>query len=187
MAVPSLPADVVTANTISSSHMNSVLDLQQWFRDTAPVFRGQGWTQVSGTDPNEIGVTTATNTTVGFGTAGSFKITPVINIGSWTVQGSDADPESLVVPEAGYYHITIFCEWEANATGYRQIRLLDGGAIVAAFSDKKDAAGSGVTWQSVSGIVDLAASDQLDVQAYQNSGSQLDAKVFLTAHWIRST
>ena len=104
MAVPALPADVSAGNTTSATHQNSILDHVQWWRDTRPLFKGYMWDGVV-SPANDI--VTATNTTMGVGNAGAFAqiggfpTNPLINVGSFTTQGSDADPESLVVPVAG--------------------------------------------------------------------------------------
>ena len=187
MTVPALPA-TQSAGVATSAYANNIRSLQQWHRDTAPVFKGLAWDGTSGLQAGVSGeFATATNTTVGFGSAGSFENTPVINVGGWTVNAADADPESLVVPESGIYHIDISISYAANNTGYRRCALLLNGSTVAGVYAQIQSAPTNLTYMGISGIVDLTAGNQLDIQALQNSGSTLAATVFLSAHWIRST
>ena len=181
MAVPALPSSETAGNVYTAAKVNTIRSLQQWHRDTAPVFKGQAWKS------NFNLVLTSTTTTLGFGSAGSFENTPVINVGGWTVNAADADPESLVVPESGIYHIDISISYAANNTGYRRCALLLNGSTVAGVYAQIQSAPTNLTYMGISGIVDLTAGNQLDIQALQNSGSTLAATVFLSAHWIRST
>lgn len=187
MTVPSVPADVPPGGPPSSSHMNTLLDVADFLLNTAPAFVGQAWSDVAGTSADLIGASTGTNTTFGFGEAGAFHLTPVMNIGSWTTQASDSDPESLVVPESGHYRVSISFEFEANSTGYRYGRLqLNGSSAGERFIGTVPAA-TVATRFHVSGLIDLAANDQLDLLVLQNSGNQLDVIAYLSLDWIRST
>lgn len=197
MAVPSIPADVSTSGSISSSHMNSVLDHVAWWHGNAggsgarPLFKGQAWSDV-GNDVPPIGASNATNTTFGFGSAGSFQFTPIINVGGWTVASADADPESLVVPEAGVYWVSIFAEvGTGDADGYRQIRLMVDGSVTAhpgIEANHDNASTALINRIGASGVIDVAANTELDVQVYQNSGASMDTiDVYLTAIWMQST
>lgn len=184
MAVPSVPADVSAGGSLSPTHMNELLDVAAWLQDGAPTFKGQAQSN-SGT--SLIDIATGTSTTMGFGNAGSFEFTPIINVGSWTVNAADSDPESLLVPEAGHYLVTVGASWEANATGYRQIRIWLNGAAVEGGDDNRESAGAVTTFQTCTTVLDLAANDQLDVRVIQNSGSTLECTAFLSAKWIVST
>ncbi len=185
MAVPALPSDDSDANDWNASKVNVIYDHLQWWRDTRPVFKGEMWSDVgAGFD-----IDTSTTTTFGVGEAASFKTTPVLNIGSWTTQGSDADPESLVVPEAGVYRIGFACRWQSNATGYRQTRLLIDGSTQTESAhtiDTLPAAAVHVTRGT--DIYDLAAGAQLDLTLFHNQGGTLTMQeVFITCQWIQST
>jgi len=186
MAVPALPADDSTGNDWTAAKVNAIYDHLQWHRDTAPVFKGQAYARL-GSNPDPTDVLTATSTMFGFGNAGSFENTPVINIGGWTVQGSDANPESLVVPESGIYVVSVFNDWESNSSGYRSTQIILNGSSVSGGRVLGAPSPSGSTMQNLTTVLDLAANDELDVSANQGSGSTLTATVYLTAHWIRST
>jgi len=183
MAVPALPSSETAGNVYTAAKVNTIRSLQQWHRDTAPVFKGQGYSN----GVNDVGVATATNTTVGFGQAGSFWATPDINVGGWTVQGSDSDPESLVVPESGIYVVSVFNHWAADSSGFRSTQIFLDGSGVSGGRVIGPAAPTGVTMQNLTTVLDLAANDELDVSVNQSSGSTLAATVYLAAYWIRST
>ena len=184
MAVPTLPTAKNTNDVIDNSWVDAVRDVLEFLRDTAPIFKGESYS--NGTANQDIA--NATVTTFGFGSAGAFAITPEINIGGWTVQASDGDPESLVVPEAGYYAVTIHAEFAANTSGRRQTSLLLNGSTVNGSRVRIAASTSSTTAYTHTVMVDLAANDELDISAYQDSGSALDPlTIRLTAQWIRST
>ena len=187
MTVPALPA-TQSAGVATSAYANNIRSLQQWHRDTAPVFKGLAWDGTGGLQAGVSGdIATSTATTLGFGDGGSFENTPVINVGGWTVQGSDSDPESLVVPESGIYAVSVFNNWAANSSGNRSTQIVLNGSGVSGGRVVGPAAPTGVTMQNLTTVLDLAANDELDTALYQTSGSSLDATVYLTAHWIRST
>jgi hypothetical protein len=181
MAVPALPSSETAGNVYTAAKVNAIYDHLQWHRDTGPVFKGQAWKSNFGL------VSTSTTTTLGFGTGGSFENTPIINAGGWTVQGSDSDPESLVVPEPGLYAVTVQVRYGNDNTGYRRAALVINGTVETSIYTQVGAAPTQDTFISASGIIDVAAGAQLDIQAYQNSGSSLASTVYLSAHWIRST
>ena len=186
MAVPALPADDSAGNDWTAAKVNAIYDHLQWHRDTAPVFKGLAWDGTQGDGvPGDIATSTAT--TLGFGTGGSFENTPIINVGGWTVNAADADPESLVVPESGLYVVSVFCNWSADSVGTRSTQLLLNGSGVAGGRVAGSSSPTGSTMQNLTTVLDLAANDELDVSANQGSGSTLAATVYLTAHWIRST
>ena len=180
MTVPALPA-TQSPGVATSAYANDIRSLQQWHRDTAPVFKGVAWTF------NSSLVLTSTATTLGFGDGGSFRNAPDINVGGWTVNAADADPESLVVPDAGLYVVSVFCNWSADSVGTRSTQLLLNGSGVAGGRVAGSSSPTGSTMQNLTTVLDLAANDELDVSANQGSGSTLTATVYLTAHWIRST
>lgn len=115
MAIPSIPADVSAGNTTAASHMNSLLDVLAWLRNSKPLWRGQaigaGGAEMSGASED---VANDTVTTLGFGLAGSLTAEDY-SVGTWTSASADSDPESLVVPEAGHYLIVVHTQWEANS------------------------------------------------------------------------
>jgi hypothetical protein len=181
MAVPALPSSETAGNVYTAAKVNAIYDHLQWHRDTAPVFKGQAWKSNFGL------VSTSTTTTLGFGTGGSFENAPIINVGGWTVNAADADPESLVVPESGIYVVSVFNHWAANSSGVRSTQIFLNGSGVSGGRVIGPPASTGVTMQNLTTVLDLAANDELDVSLHQSSGSTLAATVYLTAHWIRST
>lgn len=184
MAVPALPAALNTGDVVSNAWVDAVRDGMEWNRDTRPIFKGEAWTEVIS---KTTSVLTSTTTTAGFGEAGSFGNTPDINVGGWTVNAADGNPESLVVPEAGIYLVTIHCDWAANTSNRRQSALLVNASAATTSRVRVEAGTSSTTAYSHSVLVDLAASDELDIQLFQDSGSTLTVTPYLTAIWMQST
>lgn len=174
-----------SGNVWTAARVNAIYDHLQWWRDTRPVFRGQAW---SNAGMSGIEISTATDTTMGFGTGGSFYTTPEINVGSWTVQGSDSDPESLVVPESGIYRVSVNVRWAAAASGERVARLIVNGSVENdIYSGLSYEAASFTAGNNCSGLIDVASGAQLDIGVWQNSGSTLDATATLHIDWVQST
>ncbi len=185
MAIPSLPTALNTNDVINNSWVDAVRDVLELVRDTRPMFKGQA-SGYSGGGSNEL--LNNTTTTFGFGEGGSFMNTPDINVGGWDVNSGDSDPESLVVPEAGIYLVTIWAQFSSDDFDERrQTVLLVNGSAATASRARVDASPSSTTNYSTTVLVDLAANDDLDIEAYQNSGSTLTLTTYLTAVWMQST
>ena len=165
--------------------MHSVLDLQQWFRDARPVFKGQFITQDGLYNP-----ATGVTTTYGAGNVnGTFAFTPEINVGGWVAASDFASPRSLLVPEPGIYEWTIHAQFTSDATGRRRTQLQLNGSNVSASRTRLPSSGSSASTDFVSsGLVDVtAASDKITVDVFQNSGSSLVTPVFVSMVWVQST
>lgn len=184
MAVPSLPTALNTNDVVNDAWVDAVYDGLEWHRDTKAIFEGEAW---NGNQGAPIDVATATNTTFGFGSSGAFYNTPDQNVGTWTTKAADSDPESLVVPTAGLYLVFIHASWEANASGRRQTSLIINGSVLGRSRARIEAASSSLTEYSHSVLADLAASDELDIDSYQDSGNTLELTAHLTAIWQQST
>ena len=179
MAVPSLPSALNAGDFVSNAWVDAVRSNQAWFLDDRPVFKGQA----TGASSTTVGDSTATE--FAFGQNGSFAFAPTINVGGWSLKTIEANPESLEVPESGIYLLTGSVTWTSNSTGYRQMAVRDGGSGISGLGAIQDArVGS---WQSVSGVADLAAGDLLDFELYQSGGTGLVATVYLSAIWMQST
>lgn len=85
--------------------------------------------------------------------------------------GSNTD--RLVAPVAGKYLITAHIQWASNATGERQIRIVDSSANVMAAASQPPVSGN-VTRMSIATVVDLTAADYVTVAVFQSSGGNLD-------------
>ena len=183
MTIPALPSDTSAGSTWTAAEVNAIYDLLALFRDGRPIFKGGAI--AAGPTTN---VLTSTATTFGFGVASAFSFTPVINVGGWTTKAADSDPESLVVPEAGIYQVTINVGWVANATGARQARVVvDGSVDNTIYSVTTPGQASFNGGNNLSGLLDLAANAELDISVWQNSGSTLAADCYLSAVWMQST
>lgn len=194
MAVPSIPADDSDGNDWNATKVNIIYDHIAWWHGNAggtgarPYFKGRAWS-ASGNGNYEADDNTTM--TFGFGSAGAFNDTPISNVGGWTVASADADPESLVVPEAGIYMFVVFAEFEnpAGHVGRREAALLKDGALVLGSEARIDAGDTAaeVAIPPFTVFADCAASAEIDVRIFQNSGANLTTTVYLTAIWMQST
>jgi hypothetical protein len=76
--------------------------------------------------------------------------------------------------KAGWYLVLTNVSWAANTTGRRRIAIRKNGTPT--WYQNQDAPATSVTTnQNVVQLVDLAATDYVDVIGYQNSGGALDA------------
>ena len=77
-----------------------------------------------------------------------------------TIHSNASNTERLTATTAGLYVVTASVFFDANATGYREIRLYKNG--------------SGSTWLNGALTTGLAATDYVEVYALQTSGGNLD-------------
>jgi len=103
---------------------------------------------------------------------------------SWGTEMSDtsrlhnpaSNPEKIYIKKSGWYTINAQISFDTNATGVRIIRLRKNGAVL----DRSTMTAAPVTGASSSIAttvpVILAAGDYISVEAYQNSGGDLDVK-----------
>ena len=185
MAVPALPSDDSDGNDWTAAKVNAIYDHVQWWRDTRPLFKGQGTTTA--------GVAHATLFEVGMGSvSGTFEATPTTNVGGWTVSTSaNGDGEyNIEVPEAGIYEGFWHVDWQTFANGTRDIypRLNSAsisGSRASAHANTTDVA----IRQSAPFQVDCAAGDELSVEIYETNASTsgLTYTVWLSVKWVQST
>ena len=87
-----------------------------------------------------------------------------------------ASASAIVVPIAGVYLVTANVSFASNTTGIRSIAIQANRTTNLAVQTEDDP--QGVTNISVSGLVYLAAGDDIELLAYQNSGGALDLTVY---------
>ena len=96
--------------------------------------------------------------------------------GSWWSSGTNVVVPAGAIP-SGYTSIALLCQartiFDANATGYRGIRILLNGSSEAAFTNASFATDS--SHVNGSAFIVVVAGDILTVERYQNSGGALDA------------
>lgn len=93
----------------------------------------------------------------------------------WDIPGwhdNSVNPEDITIDKSGIYLVTLKVRFHANATGYREIAILQG--VSKAAYDSRDAQSSGWTNCSLSTVLRVSASTVLSAQVYQTSGGSLD-------------
>lgn len=83
-----------------------------------------------------------------------------------TLHSTSTNTGRFTAAKAGWYHVTFYGSWAANSTGRRRLTLRKNGSAIMYVS--QDGESSGTTNQNLSWLVDMAASDYVDVLAYQN-------------------
>lgn len=90
------------------------------------------------------------------------------------IHDTSSNTGRLTVRTAGKYLFLATVRWASNSTGYRLASLRSNGTqTIATVTD--NAVNGDATVQQVSSVVDLAASDYVEVLVYQNSGGALNA------------
>ena len=84
-------------------------------------------------------------------------------------------PDRLTAQVGGEYLVVGMADWQSNANGVRQLMIADNNVVVAVTSEAGNVAANG---QQVEGIFQLAAGDVIQLDAFQNSGSTLDATYY---------
>ncbi len=79
----------------------------------------------------------------------------------------------LTINESGIYQINATIAWEANAAGDRLLTIVKNGSQTQLTDTETPVAGSS-TSQSLSGILELAQGDFVEVTVFQSSGTELD-------------
>lgn len=79
----------------------------------------------------------------------------------------------LTVPEAGIYQINAMVAWGTNGSGERLLTVLKNGNLTQLTATKTPVSGSSTT-QSLSGMLELAVGDFIEVSVFQSSGASLD-------------
>lgn len=85
---------------------------------------------------------------------------------------SGAAPSKIIVPVAGKYQVTVSFQWAPDVDGERQIQLFVNGGNVAVTIGTS---GSGTNYytQTITKLLNLAASDYIEVKAYHSAGAAL--------------
>jgi len=105
------------------------------------------------------------------GTDVSFTATPTGLIDEWGMLDT-GDPDHLSVTVPGLYLVTFSCSWASNATGYRQLAIMQG--AVYRFVERRNPLNGVATLATISGILDCAVGDEIIIEVYQNSGGNLN-------------
>lgn len=95
-------------------------------------------------------------------------------------------PDRITCHKAGWYKVTCYVEWAANATGRRQLYAAVSGSYTAAWNDIRTAvAGGSSTGQSITVDVGLAVNDIVQLGLYQDSGGALTTiSHHISADWL---
>ncbi len=89
-----------------------------------------------------------------------------------TMHSTSSNTSRLTATTAGLYQITGVISWDSDTTNERRVRVLANGAtIVAGAIDTRPTAGVAVLYHPVHGQIHLAASGYVELQVWQNSGS----------------
>lgn len=95
----------------------------------------------------------------------------------------------ITIPTAGLYLVTAGVEFASNATGYRQIELLVGGATFIGI-DNRTAVNGDTTKLNIATVYKFTAGQYIEVRALQNSGGALNVTNFgqsspeFSATWV---
>lgn len=82
------------------------------------------------------------------------------------------NPSRMTVAVPGRYLVVVVAKFATNASGDRSLRLFKNGAIVTYVTDRANSAGS--SYKSFTYVLELAASDYIEIYAHQTSGTALD-------------
>jgi len=91
----------------------------------------------------------------------------------WDPNGMHTGSGSTVTPGvAGKYLVTANFEWAANSLGYRYAQLKQSSTVVAV--ERESPLVTAVTNMTLTTIMDLSASDTVELDVFQNSGGALN-------------
>lgn len=91
-------------------------------------------------------------------------------------------PTVFTIPYTGWYNITMAVTWANNGTGYRAVRILDGGTVLL---EQKIPSLSGDVCSFAFGIQELLTSGHtIKADAYQNSGGALNLTSKMTVAFL---
>ena len=164
------PATVVTATTITSAWGNSVKAATDWLANPPHCAARHSVAQSH--------TTTATWRAVVFDTEDEDTA---------SIHSTSSNTELFTAPAAGLYLVTAGVEFAANATGQRVIGLRKNGTpasgpnVKGRASNPNPGAGSNAVL-SFATPIKLAASDTLQLIAFQNSGGALNIGASTTEH-----
>lgn len=89
------------------------------------------------------------------------------------LHSTSVNPSRTTVLEDGKYLVTAGGKWALNATGFRQMVIRKNGTLALKVNTKNPTAGS-ATFQDVSVIADLVATDYVEMDVFQTSGGNLN-------------
>lgn len=98
--------------------------------------------------------------------------TEVFDTGGYATLGTNAD--RLTPTEAGLYQVDGFVYWDSNATGTRFLYIASSLASSICGVADQQANQAGPTAMRVSGLVNLAAGEYIELYAWQDSGGALN-------------
>ena len=198
MTVPSLPP-TQSAAVAPVSWPNDARTMLGWFRDDAPAFRHKAYARDASSNINRVEHNTLT--TFGFGddtaaspgwfyTPGSGAAPRSFVVGNWLPKVAEANPSSLLVPEAGIYWLKAWVEFSPSAAGQFWVILMVNGSAITEGSSVNEAVSPTASTVRVetSDLLDLSANDEIDIQVYQSTGSAITSvDVWLAADWRRAS
>jgi hypothetical protein len=128
--------------------------------------------QLASTDPRAIVTHNATQS-ISSGSAAILAFNTEVE-DSDTIHDTVTNNSRLTCKTAGFYTVTAYVQWAANATGQRFISLFVTGSTQPV-ADRRGAVGGGaITEQIVTAHLVLAVNDYVEVRVFQDSGGSLN-------------
>ncbi len=161
MAYSSPNSSRATSYVVTAANWNELADDIKWLAEQAPTARVYH------------------NTTQSIAVSGTFQAL-VFNSERWDIGSTHSTvtaTSKLTVPSGGggKYRVGAQAEFDANATGQRDIKIcLNGNTSAILCELQVDAAATGDTLLSISGDWALSAGDYIEVYARQTSGGALN-------------
>lgn len=90
------------------------------------------------------------------------------------IHSTTTNPSRITMLLAGKYLLTANIDWEDNATGYRQLKLLHNATTAIALTTRVGSATAGANRQTIVTEYDFAAGDYLELFVLQTSGGALN-------------
>jgi hypothetical protein len=94
-----------------------------------------------------------------------------------TLHSTSVNTSRITAAATGKYLVTAAVTFAANATGYRQVKIVKNGVTDYAIATALNLGAADTPGVTVSDIVDLAASDYVEIAVAQNSGGALNVAV----------
>lgn len=158
----SVPTSVATGSVITQAWTEVVRDDLLYFKD-----RADNPPRCILTHNTTQSIANNTNTAVTFNTESSDPL---------GLHSTGTNPTRVTIPtgETGYYLLTGWLDFAANATGQRGIQLyLNAGLLL---QQRLDAAAAGDTYLTIAFVYALAAGDYVELGAFQTSGGALNVQ-----------
>jgi hypothetical protein len=92
----------------------------------------------------------------------------------YAMHSTSSNTSRITVPISGWYLVTGHIRFAANATGYRQAAIRYGGSNYLALQADNNPDGANTTIMSLATLYYLAASDYIELVAFQDSGGNLN-------------